>query len=215
MKYLGIFGAGGQGRETLELALQINEKEQRWTRIFFIIDYGKTPDNMEYYGLDEAKEKFGYELEVFIALGEPYYRKKLYEKMSERHVALTTLIHPSVHIPKGLVIGKGTLIAQGCYLSNGVQIGENVMIQPNAVVSHDVQIGNHSVLCALTNIAGHCKIGCEVFLGLSSLMVQERSIGDRTIIGAGSVICENIGERVIAYGNPARVIRENDSRLVF
>lgn len=35
------------------------------------------------------------------------------------------------------------------------------------------------------------------------------TIGDNVVIGAGSVVTKDIPSNVIAYGNPCRVIREN------
>jgi maltose O-acetyltransferase len=50
-------------------------------------------------------------------------------------------------------------------------------------------------------------IGRNVFVGANSLILKGVTIGDNSVIGAGSVVTSSIPENVIAAGNPCRVIR--------
>lgn len=52
-------------------------------------------------------------------------------------------------------------------------------------------------------------IGCDCFIGAGSIILKGVTIGDRTIIAAGSVVTKSIPADCIAGGNPARVIRSN------
>ena len=51
------------------------------------------------------------------------------------------------------------------------------------------------------------KIGEYVWIGANSLVLKGVSIGDNSIVGAGSVVANDIPANVIAAGNPARVIK--------
>ena len=51
------------------------------------------------------------------------------------------------------------------------------------------------------------KIGSRVFIGTNAIVLKGVTIGDNTIIGAGSVVTKSIPANVIAAGNPCRVIR--------
>jgi len=42
-------------------------------------------------------------------------------------------------------------------------------------------------------------------------VIDSRRIGKNTIIGAGSVVTKDIPDNVIAYGNPCKVIRDNEA----
>lgn len=50
-------------------------------------------------------------------------------------------------------------------------------------------------------------IGEDVWIGGSAVICPNMTIGDRTIIGAGSVVTKDIPSNVFAAGNPYRVIR--------
>jgi len=54
------------------------------------------------------------------------------------------------------------------------------------------------------------SIGTNVWLGDSVIVCKGVTIGDNSIIGAGSVVTGDIPANVVAAGNPARVIRELD-----
>ncbi|MBE6328076.1 MAG: acyltransferase [Bacteroidales bacterium] len=51
-------------------------------------------------------------------------------------------------------------------------------------------------------------IGNDVFIGARTIVLKGVTIGDGAVIGAGSVVSNDIPPRVIACGNPARVIKE-------
>lgn len=50
-------------------------------------------------------------------------------------------------------------------------------------------------------------IGFDVFIGANCLILKGVSIGDRAVIGAGSVVVNNVPSDQIWAGNPARFIR--------
>jgi maltose O-acetyltransferase len=51
-------------------------------------------------------------------------------------------------------------------------------------------------------------IGDDVWIGGGAIICPGVTIGERSVIGAGSVVTKNIPAGVIAAGNPCRIIRE-------
>ena len=119
------------------------------------------------------------------------------------------------------------------YLRNkGMRIGERVVIlRPRSLtidetrpwlieIGNDVQIANGvSILThgydwsvlkgkygSILGSAGKVKIGNNVFIGINSTILKGVTIGDNTIIGAGSVVSHDIPGNCVAAGNPAKVI---------
>lgn len=119
------------------------------------------------------------------------------------------------------------------YLRNkGMRIGERVFIlRPRSLtidetrpwlieIGNDVQIANGvSILThgydwsvlkgkygSILGSAGKVKIGNNVFIGINSTILKGVTIGDNTIIGAGSVVSHDIPGNCVAAGNPAKVI---------
>ena len=61
-------------------------------------------------------------------------------------------------------------------------------------------------------------IGRNVWLGAGALVMPGVSIGDNSVIGAGSVVTRDIPANVVAVGNPCRVLRpigERDRQVYF
>jgi maltose O-acetyltransferase len=52
------------------------------------------------------------------------------------------------------------------------------------------------------------EIGADVWIGGGAIVLPGVRIGARAVIGAGSVVTQDVPERVFAAGNPCRVIRE-------
>lgn len=96
----------------------------------------------------------------------------------------------------------------------GVDIGAFTVIgAKNGVLLEDyVQIGPHCAILSTSTIDN--KQGCVVMkkgscLGTHSTIMPGVTIGENSIIGAYSFVTSDIPANVIAYGVPAKVIREN------
>lgn len=215
---LGIYGAGGLGREVLILAQNINKIEHRWDEYLFIDD-AFIPSKVRSQTVSTFEEVINiYKsdvLEIVIAVGEPYIRNVIREKISKAGFSLATLIHPTVTIDYSTKLGLGIIICANCYVSCDVIIGDNVLIQPSACIGHDNIIGNNAVISSFVCIAGGCVIGEETYIGLNVPIKENIKIGSQTIIGMGSVVSRDIPNQVIALGNPARAMKENIDHKIF
>lgn len=215
---LGIYGAGGLGRDLLVLAYEINKIENRWDDIVFIDD---TEGVFEVKGTRAISFNVAItlytnkDLEFIIGVGEPRYRKLLREKVIKAEYTLTCLIHPSAMVSERGNISSGTIVCYNSFISCDVKIGVNVLIQPLACIGHNCQIGNDSVISTFVNIAGGCVIGNETYIGMQVPIKESTKIGNNTIIGMGSVVIKDIPDEVIAFGCPAKVVRENIDKKVF
>ena len=55
-------------------------------------------------------------------------------------------------------------------------------------------------------------IGKNCWIGAGAILLPGVSVGDHTVIGAGSVVTKDIPANVVAVGNPCRVLREISER---
>lgn len=215
---LGIYGAGGQGREVLDSARAVNRLSGQWENIVFIDDVTeqKTVNDTKVYTFEEFSRAFRDDAaEIIIAVGEPVGRKKLYEKITSAGYALALVIHPTAIVSEYADIGKGAFIGAHSMISCNTLLAENVCVQPHAVIGHDTTVGAHSVLSGFTIVSGHCAIGEQTYIGIGAAVREDISIGSDTIIGMGSSVICGVPDGVVALGTPCRVKRNNTERRVF
>lgn len=93
-----------------------------------------------------------------------------------------------------------------------IYIGSRTMIGPNVTIA----TAGHPILPALReralqfNIPVH--IGNNVWIGAGAVILPGVTIGDNSVIGAGSIVTHDIPANVVAVGNPCRVLREIGER---
>lgn len=216
---LGIYGAGGSGREVFELATIINSNNNRWSELIFIDDTkeeGEKLRGIPIYSFENLTKNIDTEsIEIIISLGEPANRKKLAEKIIHAGYRLATLIHPNVHIPESTKIGDGVIISCNAFISCDVIIEDNIIIQPFVVIGHDAHIGKNAVLSHHSSIAGDAHIGENTYIALNVCVREQTHIGDNVIVSAGSAVLKDVPDNVIIHGNPAKAIMKKDDRTVF
>ena len=107
-------------------------------------------------------------------------------------------------------VGKNFYTNHNCTILDGakVEFGDNVFIAPNCVFSTAGHAIDAEQRGKGLEIALPIKVGNNVWFGANVSVLPGVTIGDNTIIGAGSVVNKDIPSGVIAVGNPCRGIRE-------
>jgi sugar O-acyltransferase (sialic acid O-acetyltransferase NeuD family) len=216
---LGIYCAGGFGKEVYDVAIRQNNIEKRWKKIFFI------DDNLEncticylsyVFTLSHLIDKSNLnDIEVVIATGEPIVRIKLKEKLKHYNIKLGKVIDPSAVVSPTATLCDGVIVTSDCIIASSAYVGENVAINVKSIVGHDIILSNDVVVSSMVNIGGACKIGAGTYLGMGCMIKEGLEIGEEVIIGMGSAVHHNIPNRMIALGNPARPMKENIEKKVF
>lgn len=117
------------------------------------------------------------------------------------------------HPPGKLVIGDNVHFEQNVHITacGVVTIDDDVCIAAGVAIldtshPHGYPGDGNRVTRVQTGDA-HVHLGKRVFIGVGSVVLPNVSIGDNSVIGAGSVVTQDIPANCIAAGAPARVIR--------
>lgn len=121
--------------------------------------------------------------------------------------------------PIKLAVGKYISIGKDTYMNAGttfiddwkITIGENCLFGPNVTLcttGHPIapeHRGDGMYSFPIT-------IGNNVWLGANTIVMPGVTIGENSVIGAGSVVTKDIPANVVAFGSPCRVYREINER---
>jgi UDP-2-acetamido-3-amino-2,3-dideoxy-glucuronate N-acetyltransferase len=123
------------------------------------------------------------------------------------------------HIQSGAKIGKDCTIGQNVNVGPNATIGNNVKIQNNVsvfegvTIEDDVFVGPSVVFTNVMNPRAFVnrksefksivvKKGCSI--GANATIVCGVTLGEYSMIGAGSVVTKSVPDYTVVYGNPAR-----------
>ena len=125
-------------------------------------------------------------------------------------------IEPPVHMAYGTNVHIGNHFYANFNLvivdDIDVYIGENVMIAPNVTITPTGHPVDPELRRPGTQFSIPVRIGNNVWIGSNAVILPGVTIGDNSVIGAGSVVTHDIPENVVAVGNPCRVLRKINER---
>lgn len=145
---------------------------------------------------------------LFFGLGNNAARLKLAEVARAKGFQLATAIHPTASIATSAIVGAGTLISPHASINPEVRIGENVIFLSAVAIGHESVIEDGAQLSSGVRLGGQAQVGRAATLELGAIVGKGVRIGAGSMVGAGSVVLRDIPDGVLAYGSPARVIRE-------
>lgn len=144
---------------------------------------------------------------IILGFGDCKGRLKLSALVKTHGFSLVSAINPRAIISEEVQIGEGVFIGAGVIIDPYVIVGEGCIINRGALIGHESIMEDYVNIAPGVNIGGRVSIGKGTFLGIGSTVINNIKIGSNVIIGAGSVVVKDIPDNVVAYGIPAKVIR--------
>lgn len=100
-------------------------------------------------------------------------------------------------------------------MANHAQIGKNVAIHVGAKVESECIIEDSSFISLGAFIGANTALGRESFVGPNATLKDHLGVGNRAIVGMGSVVTKKVDDDKVVIGNPAKVLRNNVNKKVF
>lgn len=203
-----VIGGGGHGSVVIDILEKLPQftlvgvLDSNWSPVSRLRDY-------EFLGPPESIQTLAQQHNiqgVFIAVGDNWTRSKLVA--SVRSAAPTMqfppAIHPSAQIGKNVTIGQGTVVMAGVVVNSNSTIGDFCILNTNCSVDHDTQLGDYVSFAPKSCTGGGARIGNFSAICLGTNVIDRITIGEHTVIGAGSTVLHDQPSCIVAYGTPAR-----------
>jgi sugar O-acyltransferase (sialic acid O-acetyltransferase NeuD family) len=207
-----ILGAKGFAKEVLEVALQHYKSNE-------ICFFDNVNIDIEDYLYNQFKvlktdneviEYFNSTENSFnIGIGNPLYRKQLFDKFSALGGVFTSIISKNSKIGSfGNSFSAGINIMDNSCITNSISIGKGALVNLSCTIGHDTIIGDFVELCPDVNISGSCKIDDYSFIGTNATILPKVTIGKNVIVAAGSVVTKDVPDNCMVAGIPAVIKKE-------
>jgi sugar O-acyltransferase (sialic acid O-acetyltransferase NeuD family) len=214
MENIVLFGGGNQAHYTIDII----EKEGKYN-IVGIIDsiheVGSERFGYKILGRQEELKNIISEYGVYggvISIGDNWSRYLVSNQIRNivPNFTFVNAIHPSVTIGNTTELGYGIVAMAGCIFNPKSKIGNFTFFATGAQVEHDCIISDFASISAGSITGGYVTLGEFSALTLGVTVLDRIEIGKNTVVGAGSLVIKPLPDNVLAYGNPAKIIRSRN-----
>lgn len=214
MARLAIVGAGGHGREVLDVVEARNRDGAGIEFLGFVADLADEAilgrRGAERLGSVDALvggeiPVLGGDVVFVLAIGDPVSREVLARRLGSVGAKWAPpLVHPAASVGSDVELGDGSVVAAGARLTTNVRVGCHVQVNVNAVISHDCRVADHATLSPGVLVNGGASIGAGALLGTGAVVTPGHMVGEWAVVGAGAVVVDDVPAGVTAIGVPAR-----------
>lgn len=201
-----LVAASGLARE----ALAVLRRSGEHTAIGFLDDdqttWGTSLDGLPILGGSDASNQHP-GASLLICAGRGVARAAIAARLADvgrTDDAYITAIDPSVVVPAGCTVGKGSILLAGVVLTTNVSLGRHVVVMPNVTLTHDDYVGSFATLCAGVSLGGNARIGEGAYLGMNSSVREGTRVGRHGVLGMGAVLTRDLPPGETWVGVPAR-----------
>ena len=138
-----------------------------------------------------------------LGLGKPESKTKVATMLKERGAIFESIISPYANVSRDLQMGEGCFITSAT-IGADVILGSFVNINGSTLYSGST-IGDFTTVTGYSVIE-RAAIGKCVHVGSKAVITEGCHVGDYAHIAAGSVVTEDVPEKALVFGVPAKVI---------
>ena len=157
-------------------------------------------------GKVEDALKYVHDYQFIVAIGDNSLRERIQLNLTMAQAKLALLVHPDAIIGKQVEIGKGTVVMAGVIINSCTHVGSGCIINTGSIIEHDNIIEDYVHVSPGVITGGTVRIGKGTWLGLGSKIINNVSIAGDCIVGAGAVVIEDIINRGLYVGIPAKKV---------
>lgn len=209
---LVIIGAGGFGREVLDVARAVDlHGSTAGRRVDFVGFIDDEPDLARLArigapnlgGIDRLAEHAG--ARFVVAVGSPDVRERLVRAAVDAGLLpASPLIHPTATLGDDVQVGAGSVICAGVRVTTNVRVGEHAHLNLNVTVGHDAVLEDFVTVNPLAAISGDVTLARGATIGTTACVNQGLTVGAGSTVGSGAAVIRDVSPGATVAGVPAR-----------
>lgn len=232
MKQLVIVGAGGFGRECLQIAKDMIRQAQLVREGICVEDFG-TNEERRRQSLDAANWEIkgflddnpmalegvdpGYSVisgiseyqmepeDIFVcAIASNRIKQKVMTQLAKRGAVFVNLFHPKALVADTARFGIGNVMYPFSILSDHTSMGDFVTLNMHSVLGHDAKVADYVTISSFCDITGGVVLEQGVFLGSHSSIVPGIKVSEWAYVCAGSTVMTRVKANTKVLGTPAK-----------
>ncbi|EOZ0084612.1 NeuD/PglB/VioB family sugar acetyltransferase [Escherichia coli] len=207
---IGIYGAGGFGREVLPIIRQqvglksdvvfivddIKEKVVNETKVVTFDEFCSLKDMDKYYTVAIADSKVRMEIDI---------------KCIREGIEPISIYSQNSVIMDDVLIGDGAILSPFTCITSNVRIGKSFHANLYSYIAHDCVIGDYVTLAPGVKCNGNVIIEDHAYVGTGAIIrpgtkTKPLVIGSHSIIGMGAVVTKTVPSGKTVFGNPAKIL---------
>lgn len=207
---LVIIGAGGFGRECLDIVEALNRSGAGLEFVGFIDDGNVdltllARRNAPHLGPTKSIPAGTWYL---IAIGDGRVRERIDRTLSDRGLRSPVLVHPQATVGSDCSLGEGTILNAGARATTNISLGRHVQLHANCCVGHDSRLEDYVSVFPGATVSGSVHLDRGVTVGTGANILPGVTVGAGATIGAGAVVTSDVAPGATMVGVPARRVGE-------
>jgi len=209
---LVVVGAGGFGREVLDVVEDLRDAGTLDCELLGVVDAAPSARNLD--RLHDRRIRFlgtdddflaSADAECFVvAIGDPSLRRIVTQRYVDAGLRPVSLVHPTATVGRRTLVGEGVVICASATVSTNVRIGAFSTINPNATVGHDATLGAFVSINPGAVVSGEVTLGEGTLVGAGAVVLENLVVGAACVIGASACVTRNVPDGRTVKGVPAR-----------
>lgn len=204
---LVIVGAGGFGRECLDIVEALNAAGAAIEVVGFVDDGGGDAEVLARRSvacLGPVDQAARHADRYVVAIGDGAARRRIADELEAAEMWATTLIHPEASIGSDCRLGSGTILNTGARATTNITLGRHVQLHANCTVGHDATLADYVSVYPGATISGSVRLDEQVTVGTGANVLPGVHIGAGAFVGAGAVVIDDVPPGSTVVGVPAR-----------
>lgn len=211
MRTLVVVGAGGFGREVLDVVEAVNASgAEPAFELLGVLDDGPSQANLQRLAerdipyLGTLDEFTGHPAVSFVVgVAHPGHRRAIDERLTAAGHHAPILQHPAATVGSRTSLGPGSIVCAGARLTTHITLGRHVHVHVNATVGHDTTLADFTSVYPLAAVSGSCVLEDGATVGANATVIQGLTVGAGAFVGAGAVVVSDVAPGATVKGVPA------------